>query len=209
MVKPMQPVFYLDLDRTLFRTDKAAEIFAMIEQLYPDNYHARHGYAKRAEHYVYPQKSIGDETSYYHDVAQWLRDVGIDENEAFARLAVSDLADGRFEYPGVAELITQLQHYGEVKILTYGEDTYQRFKARLCPSLKGIEVVTTTQQKSVYLNAHGRPGDWIVDDKVIEGINPLTHTVCVVQEREVADTLHSLGEVAHLVAETIAKNTTT
>lgn len=199
----MRPTFYLDLDRTLFRTDAAAEIFAMVEQLYPENYRARDGYTKRAEHYVYPQKAVGDETSYYHDVAQWLRDVGIDEAEAFDRLARTALADGHLEYPGVAELVKGLQAYGEVKLLTYGEDAYQRFKARLCPSLMGIEVITTIQPKVEYLNRYANDGDWIIDDKALVGLQSSIHAVRVVQEREEPGTLNSLGQVLPIVAATL------
>lgn len=195
----MKPTFYLDLDRTLFRTDQAAEVFAMIEQLYPANYHARNGYARRAEHYVYPRQALGDRVTYYHDVAQWLRDVGIDEQEAFARLSRSTLADGRFEYSGVAQLVSELRAHGDVKLLTYGEDRYQRFKASLCPSLKGLEIITTLEPKSDYLNEFGRKGDWVIDDKRIEGLKPGITAIRVVHNSDEPDICHSLDEVRAIV----------
>ncbi|MGB4762733.1 MAG: hypothetical protein WBP12_05265 [Candidatus Saccharimonas sp.] len=199
MTTPEQPVFYIDLDRTLFRTESANEIFAMVEYLYPENYRARGGYTKRAEHYVYPRVSEGDTTTYYHDVSQWLRDVGIDAKEAFERMVVSVIADGRFEYPGVEELVRSLQTYGEVKLLTYGEGMYQRFKARLCPSLHGIEVITTVQPKAEFLNRYAREGDWMIDDKEIVGLKPRIETVRIVHDKTVAGVCASLQEVEAVV----------
>lgn len=196
----MKPVFYLDLDRTLFRTDQAAEIFAMIEQLYPGNYRARDGYTKRAAHYVYPRAAVGDEVTYYHDVAQWLRDVGIDEQEAFTQLAASSLADGRFEYDGVGRLVDALQLRGDVKLLTYGEDSYQRFKASLCPSLNGIEVITTTNPKVDSLNHYGKVGDWIIDDKPLNGLLPGIRAVRVVHGSNDPEICHSLDEVLEVIS---------
>lgn len=191
----MKPTFYLDLDRTLFRTDQAAEIFAMIERLYPENYRAREGYTRRAEHYVYPRKAAGDNATYYHDVVQWLHDVGIDDHEAFERLSQSELADGRFEYPGVEQLINTLRAYGDVKLLTYGEDVYQRFKANLCPSLSGIEVITTLEAKNAYLNEFAKDGDWIIDDKPIDGLKAGIKAIRIVHGSDEAGVCHSLDKV--------------
>ncbi len=54
-----------------------------------------------------------------------------------------------------------------MKILTFGADDYQRFKAALCPSLSGIEVITTLEPKTEILARIGAVGDWLVDDKEV------------------------------------------
>ena len=190
-----RPTFYLDLDRTLFRTEKANDIFWMIEQLYPEQYNTQNAYARLAEHYIYPGSDQGDATTYYHDVTQWLEDIGLSSQEVFAQLLETSIADGRFEYDGVGKLVSALRDRGEVKLFTYGEDRYQRFKAALCPSLKGIDIITTIESKVAYLNAVGREGDWMIDDKVLHGVKPSIRTLRVVQERVVEGTLRSLEEV--------------
>ena len=194
-----RPVFYLDLDRTLFRTENANDIFAMIELLYPEHCRAQGAYARLSEHYVYPRAEQGDTTTYYHDVAEWLVDIGLNPQEVFAKLLETPLADGRFEYDGVDRLVSALRKRGEVKIFTYGEDTYQRFKAKLCPSLLNVDIITTIGSKVEYLNEYGQNGDWMIDDKVLEGVKPGIRTARVVQERAVAETFHSLDEVLKAV----------
>ena len=194
-----RPVFYLDLDRTLFRTEKANDIFAMIEQLYPEHYQAQGAYARLSEHYVYPRSEQGDTTTYYHDVTEWLVDIGLNPQEVFARLLETPIADGRFEYNGVARLVSELRKRGEVKVFTYGEDRYQRFKANLCPSLLNVDIITTVGSKAEYMNEFGKNGDWMIDDKVLDGVTSAVRTVRVVQERVVAGTLHSLDEVLEAV----------
>ncbi len=164
-----RPTFYLDLDRTLFRTDEIGAMFQKIGELHTE-VDAEHGYAQREEYYVYPFKGQGDDDTYYHDVSAWLRANGLIPDEVYEKLAATELADGRFEYQGVAELVGMLQARGPVRVLTFGEDGYQRAKAALCPSLAGIEVITTTGRKGAWLATHAVPGDWLVDDKIVTGI---------------------------------------
>lgn len=196
-----KPTFYVDLDRTLFRTEKVADIFAEVARLYPDNEHVHKGYETRSNHYVYAQE--GDDSSlYHHDFVQWLRDIGLDADSVFQRLAGSVLADGRFEYKDVDRLIGVLQKRGTVKILTYGEDRYQRFKALLCPSLRDVEVVTTLASKEQYLNKHAKDGDWIIDDKEISGLRPGIMSVRIVHSMHGSSSVASLADVITVVTNT-------
>lgn len=190
------PTFYIDLDRTLFHTDKAEDIFGALASAYPGNACIAEGYDQRGEYYVFPHED--DDVTYYHDIVAQLRAAGVDCKEAFSRIR-PQLSDGRFEYPGVSHLIAVLRARGAVKILTYGEDTYQRFKVELCPSLGGIEVITIIESKSAYLNRCATGEDWIIDDKVMTGITNGMHAVRVQHtEGENADA-HSLSEVAAIV----------
>lgn len=186
-------VFYLDLDRTVFRTDKVGELFAAIEHLYPRNDSIKGGYNKRCDYYVFAHADQGDDMTYYHDMVAQLRDAGLDATAVFARLR-AELADGRFEYPDLAECVHTLQRYGTVKVLTYGEDKYQRLKAALCPSLEGIEVVTLIGPKAEYLATHAASGDWIIDDKRLANMPKGVGAVYIQHnEQEPAD-VHSLPE---------------
>ncbi len=187
------PVFYVDLDRTLFRTDRVSELFAAVERLYPDNDIIKGGYDKRAAYYVFAHKEEGDEATYYHDIVAQLHDAGLDHTEVFARLR-EELGDGRFEYPGAKDFIRALQALGEVKALTYGEDAYQRLKAVLCPSLEGVEVIAIIASKSDYLNRHAHTGDWIIDDKRLHGLTRGVTAVYIQHDPGMPADVHSLAE---------------
>lgn len=191
-------VIYIDLDRTTFRTDKANELFAVIERLYPDNNKIRDGYTKRNEYYVFAHANNGDNTTYYHDIVRQLHDAGLDAREVFRRLH-EELADGRFEYPYLNECITTLKAYGTVKVLTYGEDVYQRFKASLCPSLGGTEVVTLIGSKSEYLATNAQAGDWIIDDKRLDTIPEGIRAIHIQHDEHMAADVHSLREATEQI----------
>ena len=116
---------------------------------------------------------VRTEKAYYYDFAAHVRAAGLDEKEAFSFLLQSTLADGRMEYDGVAELVAWAKQRGTVHVLTYGPANYQRFKAALCPSLEGAEIITTLQSKSEYFREQCLTGEvWMVDDKPIGGDLP-------------------------------------
>jgi len=191
----MKPTFYLDLDRTLFHTEMVGAFFPVLEQLYPGNTALRDGYARREEYFVFPHLKDGDAKTYYYDLGRQLRDAGLNLEQVFVALR-RELGDGRFEYEGAHKLISTLRERGTVKILTYGEDGYQKFKASLCPSLAGLEVLTTIEPKVYYLNEHAVAGDWIVDDKVISGLREDVRAVHIQHDKTKTADIHSLEEFA-------------
>ena len=152
---------FLDLDRTLFRTselDKAE--WGLLGQQFGIDSEAE--LARRTDFHVRTEKA------YYYDFAAHVRAAGLGEEAVFAFLLQSELADGRMEYDGVAELVTWAKQRGTVHVLTYGPANYQRFKAALCPSLKEAEIITTLQSKSEYFREQCPTGEvWMVDDKPI------------------------------------------
>ena len=194
----MKPTFYIDLDRTLFRTDRVGEIFDSIERLYPHNQHIKEGYEQRHAYYVTSRQTDGDDSSYYHDLVTQLCDAELDCEDVFLKLA-SQIGDGRFEYSGAKELIDTARARGDVKILTYGEDTYQRFKASLCPALTDVEVISIIEPKPQYLNTNAVAGDWIIDDKQMSGVKPGIRAVRIQHDANVPAEVHSLAEVTALI----------
>lgn len=192
------PVFYIDLDRTVFRTDQVHELFAAIERLYPANAAIKRGYDKRSAYYVFAHSAQGDDTTYYHDIVKQLRDAGLDVAEVFHKLR-TELGDGRFEYEGLAECVRTLQRYGTVKLLTYGEDAYQRLKAALCPSLHGIEVITLIGSKGEYLARHASAGDWLLDDKRIIDAPAAINVVHIQHAEQAPADVHSLDEATEWI----------
>lgn len=190
----MKPTFYLDLDRTIFHTERVEDFFPVLERLYPDNLALRDGYARREQYFVFPHLDDGDTKTYYYDLARQLREAGLNLDTVFVALR-AELGDGRLEFDGAQELVRALRACGNVKVLTYGEDVYQTFKASLCPSLNGLEVITTLEPKARYLNEHSVAGDWIVDDKIISGLTTGIRAVHIQHDAAKPADVHSLAEV--------------
>ena len=151
----------LDLDRTLFRTSELDEAeWGLLGQQFGIDSEAE--LARRSDFYV------RDETAYYYDFAAHVRAAGLGEEAVFAFLLQSELADGRMEYDGVADVVAWAGQRGTVHVLTYGPANYQQFKAALCPSLEGAEIITTLQSKGDYFREQYLTGEvWMVDDKPI------------------------------------------
>lgn len=152
-------IIYLDLDRTLFRTGESLQIWQMIQRIYPqvDGVAAYEG---RDRYYA------TTDDLYCYDMSAQLRDLGLDPETVYSELRKTELADGRFEYPGCSELVQSLEQYADPQILTFGTDDYQRFKASLCPSLRGLAVTTTRRPKAEVLH-DSEVECWLVDDKPI------------------------------------------
>lgn len=173
------PKVFLDLDRTLFDTDKTVELW--------DEW---------AKHYnITPEVCVADrerffvwkEGVYTHDLSAQLRSYGIDPEEAYSHIINSPLSDGRFELPYANELVLWLKDEADVAVLTYGPDDYQRLKAALCPSLQGISVITTLEHKSKVLVDVGEC--WLVDDKDLGKNHPKNvHLVQVIPPGGSVDT---------------------
>lgn len=151
---------FLDLDRTLYRTDLGTRlIWREIARGFPvvDD---THELARQDEFYVH------DGDSYAYDMRAHLVSLGLDEGEVFEHVRRSETADGRLEYEGVDELVSWAREVGEVAILTYGYDDYQRMKASLCPSINGVEIITTLRPKGDFFKTIQGEA-WLVDDKPI------------------------------------------
>jgi len=194
----MKPTFYLDLDRTIFHTERVEDFFPILERLYPDNTALHDGYARRKQYFVFPHLDDGDTKTYYYDLARQLREAGLNLDTAFAALR-DELGDGRLEFEGAGALVRVLQAHGVVKVLTYGEDVYQTFKASLCPALNGLEVITTLEPKAKYLNEHSVAGDWIVDDKIISGLTTGIRAIHIQHDVAKLADVHSLAEVVKCI----------
>ena len=152
-------IVYLDLDRTLFDTEKTGEIWQVVGRLYPQ-VDTEQSYRQREQYYG----MVGD--LYFYDMSAQLRDFGLDPETVYAELQKTELADGRFEFSGCRELIETLGKHAEVQVFTFGMDDFQRFKASLCPSLRGLQVITTLRAKAEVLD-DTETECWLVDDKPI------------------------------------------
>lgn len=155
----MNSIVFLDLDRTLFRTNIASLMkWRAIGRQYP-SVDGELEHARQGDFYVHS----GD--AYAYDFTAHLKAAGLNPAEVYDFLKGSEVADGRLEYDGVKELVNWLVENGEVRVLTYGIDDYQRLKAALCPSLINVEIITTLESKADFLKNKGEA--WLVDDKDI------------------------------------------
>lgn len=186
-------IIYLDLDRTLFKTGAVSTLWQSISEQHPEIGDA---FAGRETYYHY----VDD--LYYYDMGAHLSALGLEPEAVYGELIASGYADGRFEYDGAGELVESLLDHGyDVRIMTFGSDDYQRFKASLCPSLLGLPIITTLRPKPEVLEDL-EDGCWLVDDRPLG--DELPSNVSFVQvslEGKPAppDALwpvkHSLGEV--------------
>lgn len=155
---------YLDLDRTLFRTDSATrQIWQQIAQHYPA-VDADVEYARGTEFHT----TVGD--LYYYDFTAHVRACELDAEQIYAMLSASPLADNRFLFDGAAHLVQWAQGHARPAILTFGSDDYQRLKIALCPALVGLPVYTTLAPKAQWFLDKGEC--WMIDDKAIGGELP-------------------------------------
>lgn len=152
-------IVYFDLDRTLFQTGRASEIWEVLGRLYP-SIQAAQAYQDRPAYYRY----VGDQ--YYHDLSAQLTGLGLDPAAVYEALCHTELADGRFEFEYCAELIELVSARADARILTFGSDDYQRFKLSLCPTLCELPVITTLRAKAEVLEDM-QGVCWLVDDKSI------------------------------------------
>lgn len=149
-------IVYLDLDRTLFKTSAVSTLWEFITELHPEIGDA---FAGREAFYHY----VDD--LYYYDMSAHLASLGLEPESTYGEIINSPYADGRFEYEGAGELVETLLSRGyEIRIMTFGSDDYQRFKAALCPSLLGLPIVTTIRPKPEVLEEL-EEGCWLVDDR--------------------------------------------
>lgn len=151
-------IVYLDLDRTLFKTNDMDTVWEYIGRVYPEAADAFDS-AETYFHYVGEQ--------YYYDMSAHLASLGLNPEEVYASVANSELADGRLQIEGTKELIETLLSDGyEVEVLTFGSDDYQRFKASLCPALREVPIVTTLRAKAEVLEELAIEC-WLVDDRAL------------------------------------------
>lgn len=201
---------YLDLDRTLFRTTQfCREYWYTLAELFPTikpEYELTS--ARQTEFYRYNQGL------YTYDLMAHLENIGVDAKEAQRYITRSSLADGRFEYPGVAALIQWARSKGEVAVLTYGMEATQRFKVGLCPSLAGVPIITILHPKTQFFqtllqdDAETRAVIWMVDDKPIGGELPLKvkFIQALIEEQPIPDAVPwpvatTLDQVPRIIAQ--------
>lgn len=125
-----------------------------------------------------------------YDFDKHLRHYGIDPTAAYESVVASDLRDGRYEIDNLSQFMSDVQKIADVLIVTYGYDGFQRLKAGLCPSLDGIEIVTTLENKVLVLRQH-ETVRYMVDDRPIANLPDTIKFVMVSSVGKTVDELVS------------------
>ncbi len=162
-------VVYLDLDRTLFRTD---DFMSKLWQTLADLY----GWAKLTQesnrlagHYVHQ-----DDGQKLYDLSAHLKEVNIEPADAYGRLHHSKLAGDDWLYPDAVKLVGWLSTHSRVEILTYGAHDFQRLKLDFCPKLADVPATIIQTDKADWLR--GKTSTLLIDDKPVaagEGVDVL------------------------------------
>ncbi len=151
---------FLDLDRTLFKTDSFDE---QKWQLLADEY----SIDAELEHSRQPNFYVYNDDMYAYDFNSHIEDLSLPLDEVYGLIVKSSMNDGRLEYPGVKELIDDLSDKSDLRILTYGHERYQNLKYSLCPSLEKVAMTTTLKRKGQYFRDNNIMQGYMVDDKPI------------------------------------------
>jgi FMN phosphatase YigB (HAD superfamily) len=160
------PHFFLDLDRTLFDTDRAKPIiYEAIQEAYDIDADALR--FDRRRHYVYPS---GDDTYYYPLFAHLHKDHAIDPDEAAGKLG--DALEGHdFLFEDAHLFLDELDAAeAPASILTFGDDAYQEFKVSLCPRLSDYDVTVTRESKGLHIATTTEAPSVMIDDKRIHSL---------------------------------------
>lgn len=152
---------YIDLDRTLYQTDQLPAIIEQLARLYPDI--DREVFLNECSQYY-----VESGGQYYHDMSAQLEHYGLEPTAVYQQLRSSSIADNRLLFPGGEALAGWLKQRGNVSILTYGADDYQRAKAALCPALDDLPIITLREDKAAWLRREvGEKRALMIDDKPI------------------------------------------
>lgn len=158
-----RPVVALDLDDTLLQNRSMLRgIWQHIATVFSDAA-------------VDPDMAYDSSQTYYaetapgmftYDFDKHLGYYGIDPAAAYESVGASDLSDGRYEIDNLSQFISDVQRVADLLIVTYGYDGFQRLKASLCPSLDGIEIITTLGGKAQLLREN-KAVRYMVDDRPV------------------------------------------
>ena len=152
---------YLDLDRTLFMTEKAKQVFGdACKQLFGLDT------KQLIEESTAFRVTVGDQ--HFYRFFDQLAGQGIAPSRAKKELAQA-LKGQDFLYPDARELLSYLDEKRIMPtILTLGDHDYQTFKASLVPELAARPIVTVEQPKAIFLQTVTTAALIVDDHRVVD-----------------------------------------
>ncbi|MGH7196282.1 MAG: hypothetical protein ACREGJ_00765 [Candidatus Saccharimonadales bacterium] len=155
--------WYLDLDRTLFDTERfVLELFKVAGRIYREKGVRRMRLLTDLPHQI---RYVGDLS--YYPFFDHLAEYGVDTQEA-KKLLYEALKDNDFLYKDAHELLDWLESHGiQPHILTFGDKDYQSFKISLAPRLQNLPVTIVQESKGAFLARQACESAILVDDKLV------------------------------------------
>jgi hypothetical protein len=187
-----EPLVIIDLDRTLFETDRFFDDFCRCLE---EHFHVDVGKIQAEYRDFYEH---GENDLRHYDFFRHLATIGLkaSDNEVEERL-IEALSSNGYLYDDAEPFLDFLKpHNLEVLILTYGEERFQRLKYRCVPALGGYAFTSTLRPKPEYIanNFVGRVGV-IVDDQSIPDVPEGFQSVWLQRGHRGEDVYSSLDDV--------------
>ncbi len=155
-----RPILFVDFDRTLFDTAVFSDqLWRAMSRRYGIDPEVAKGESKAYFRYL--------GTLYDYDFFSHMRQTTGLSDGAIEAAVREDLAHQQFLYADSDEVFAWQRAGYDVRILTYGNEPYQRLKLGFAPQLlQKLPVVIIRERKADYLaSAHAEQLGWLVDDK--------------------------------------------
>ena len=155
-----KPILFVDFDRTLFNTSAfTADLWLSLATRYGIDAEQAKEEGKAYFNYV--------GNLYDYDFFSHMRRLTGESDAAIAYAVTQDLAGRQFLFDDSDEVFAWQQAGYDVRILTFGNEPYQRLKFALAPGIvEKLPVVIICERKADYLaSAHAEQLGWLVDDK--------------------------------------------
>jgi hypothetical protein len=156
----IKPILFVDFDRTIFDTTAFTTSLwrALVRQYSLDLEKTKE---ESKAYFTY----VG--SLYDYDFFGHMRQVTGLSDMAIGRVVQEGLAHQRFLFDDSDEVFAWQRAGHDVRVLTFGNESYQRLKLSFVPTLvEKLPVVIIRERKADYLaTAHAEQSGWLVDDK--------------------------------------------
>jgi hypothetical protein len=155
-----KPILFIDFDRTLFDTSAFTnDLWLSLATRYGIDAEQAKEEGKAYFNYV--------GNLYDYDFFGHMRRLTGESDAVIADAVIQDLAGRQFLFGDSDEVFAWQQAGYDVRILTFGNEPYQRLKFALTPGVvEKLPVVIIREPKADYLaSAHAEQLGWLVDDK--------------------------------------------
>lgn len=154
-----KPILFVDFDRTLFDTASfTTKLWESVSRRY--NLDAEKAKTEGQAYFNY----VGN--LYDYDFFSHMRKMTGSSDVGIADAVREDLAGHDFCYPDSDEPFAWADEGHDVRILTFGNEPYQRLKLSLAAEFMDLPIMIIRESKAEYLGwAHEAQQGWLVDDK--------------------------------------------
>lgn len=154
-----KPILFVDFDRTLFDTASfTTKLWEAVAKRY--DLDAEKAKVEGEKYFTYVGRL------YDYDFFAHMRKLTGLSDAIIADAIREDLAGHDFRYEDSAEAFAWLEAGHDVRILTFGNEPYQRLKLSLAPEFLSLPIMIIRESKADYLGwAHATQQGWLVDDK--------------------------------------------